>query len=470
MDFQATVNNVGAMACVVSIEKLDNGKYGTLRIVAGNQAYVDSIEKPAEGVHMLREKFIPNSEYTDYITRDLNFESACYDAAINRKVIHSYANPGRMDVWFNMTFLPMASDRDDLAYCMYIMEIDFVPDPRNFSSIPADTASTVLEACIKLKGTRDFLLSIQDVVEDIRDLCDAEHCCILLVDDYERSCSVAGEAFAYGSKLLPMAHYLDGFYDIALTWEDTLGGSDCIIIKNEQEMEVLRERNPVWHDSITGAGGQSIVLFPLKSQGKRIGYMWAINFVKEDADKIKETLELTTFILGSEIGNYLLIDRLKILSSKDMLTGVLNRNEMNNLVTSLCNGSNKTDKTVGVIFFDLNGLKAINDTRGHSEGDQFLRNAAKAIREVFDENDIFRAGGDEFTVIMLGITEDELSKKIEEVRKTSEKYEDLSLAIGGHVVDKAQDIRTALIKADERMFEDKKKYYDEHPEAVRRLR
>ena len=470
MDFQTTVDNVESMAVVVSIENLGDGKYGTLRLVAGNKAYIDSVEHPAPGVNMLSNKFIPNSEYTNYITRDLNFEAACYDAGIDKKIVHSYTHPGRMNVWLNMIFLPLESDREDMGYCMYIMEVDFVPDPRNFSSIPGETAAIVLETCIKLKGTRNFLLSIQDVVEDIRDLCDAEHCCILLVDDYERSCSVAGEAFAPGSKLLPMEHYLEGFYDITLTWEDTLNDSDCIVVRNEQEMDFLRDINPVWHASITGAGGKSVVLFPLKSNGKRVGYMWAINFVKDDADTIKQTLELTTFILGSEIGNYLLIDRLKILSSKDMLTGVLNRNEMNNLVTSLCDKTTKTNENAGVIFFDLNGLKAINDSRGHSEGDRLLRDAATAIREVFDEDTIFRAGGDEFTVIKLGFSEDELNSKIDEVRKVSEKYEDLSFAIGGYVVDNAADIRTALRKADERMFEDKKKYYDEHPDVVKRLR
>ena len=44
MDFQKFVDGFQPMTCVVSIEKLPNGKYGEIRIVAGNKAYIDSVE------------------------------------------------------------------------------------------------------------------------------------------------------------------------------------------------------------------------------------------------------------------------------------------------------------------------------------------------------------------------------------------------------------------------------------------
>ena len=96
MDLQSYVDGMGAMTCVVSVEDLGDGKYGKIRIVAGNEAYIDSIEKPAPGAELLVQKFEPNSEYTNYLTRDLNFEAACYRAAVERKCLHSYARPDRM--------------------------------------------------------------------------------------------------------------------------------------------------------------------------------------------------------------------------------------------------------------------------------------------------------------------------------------------------------------------------------------
>lgn len=47
MDFQALVDGIGAMTCVVSVEDLGNGRYGKICIVTGNKGYIDSIEKPA---------------------------------------------------------------------------------------------------------------------------------------------------------------------------------------------------------------------------------------------------------------------------------------------------------------------------------------------------------------------------------------------------------------------------------------
>ena len=469
-DFQKVVDGIGAMACIVSVEDLGGGRSGKYRIVTGNQAYIDSIEKPAPGAEMLTDKFTPNAEYTNYLTRDLNFEDFCYKAAVQRKCLHSYAHPDRLPLWFNMTILPIQPDNGNLKHCIYIMEINFKASAERMSNISGDMASAVLQTTLKLRGTTDFKETIKDVVKDLRDLCDAEHCCILTMNDYERSCAVLGEAFGNDTSLRSMNDYLDEkFYAIAESWEATIGGSNCLIIKNEQDMEVVNERNPIWRESLRAAGANSIVLFPLKSRGHLLGYMWAINFNAENSVKIKETLELTTFILGSELGNYLLMDRLKILSSKDMLTGVMNRNEMNNYVDSLCDPADKSpDTSVGVIFADLNGLKTVNDEQGHNAGDALLKDAANVLRQVFDDSQIFRAGGDEFSIIVAGVSQAELEDRIQKIRDVSKKTGNVVFALGGAVEQSKKNVRVALRRADENMYEDKKRYYETHPEKKAR--
>ncbi|MCR4655964.1 MAG: EAL domain-containing protein [Lachnospiraceae bacterium] len=468
MDFQTVVDSMPAMACVVSVEKLPGGKRGKFRIVTGNRAYIDSIENPAPGTKMLKDKFVPGSEYTDYLTRDLNFEDYCYRAAVEKKCLHSYAHPERMDVWFNMMFIPLTEERDDLSFCIYLMEINFEADSENLSNnISSDVAASVLDTCIRLRGTNDFRATMKDVVTGIRELCDAEFCCIMIMNDFDRSCEVLAEALSENTRLLSMETYVnDEFYDIAESWSSTIAGSNCLIAKNEQDMEIVRERNPVWHESLTLAGAHNIVLFPLKSRNQLLGYMWVINFDQERSVKIKETLEVTTFIVGSELGNYLLLDRLRLLSSMDLLTGVLNRNEMNNYVDSLCQEDEKDIDSVGVIFADLNGLKAINDIEGHNAGDLLLKNAASALKEVFDENNIYRAGGDEFSVILKGITKEELDDKITALRKASLKYGNVVFALGGSVEKDSRNVRMALRQADENMYEDKRRFYEQNPERM----
>ncbi|MCR5250863.1 MAG: sensor domain-containing diguanylate cyclase [Lachnospiraceae bacterium] len=462
-DYQKIVEHIGAMTCVVSVERLENGRAGKFRIVAGNEAYVSSIEHPAPGAEMLTDKFVPNSEYTNYLTRDLNFEDYCYRAAVEKKCLHSYAHPDRLPLWFNMSFIPAGPDEGNLSFCYYIMEINFKASSERMSNISGEIASSVLETSIKLRGTSDFRETMKDVIHDIRDLCDAEHCCILLFDDVKRDCSVLCESFAEGSKLLPMETYLDeSFFEIAASWEATIAGSNCLIVKNESDMEVVKERNPVWHESLTAAGAKSIILFPLKSSDRLLAYIWAINFNAEKAVEIKETLELATFILGSELGNYLLVDRLRVLSSRDMLTGVMNRNEMNNFVDSLREKKPEDGISVGVIFADLNGLKEVNDREGHEAGDRLLKDAADVLRKSFNEEDIYRAGGDEFSVIVCGMDEEAVKNKIAEIRKNAEKTGWVSFALGGSTVGDAGDVRTALRQADERMYEDKRIFYETH--------
>lgn len=106
----------------------------------------------------------------------------------------------------------------------------------------------------------------------------------------------------------------EGFFDITQTWDQTIGGSTCVIVKNRQDMEWLESVNPLWYQSLKGAGVDSIVLFPLIYNENTLGYMWALNFNEESTVKIKETLELTTFFIASEIANYQLLQRLEKLS------------------------------------------------------------------------------------------------------------------------------------------------------------
>ncbi len=221
-------------------------------------------------------------------------------------------------------------------------KINLKPDAKRMSTISAEIASAVLETCIKLRSPDDFRETMNSICKDIRDLCDSEHCCILLMDTEKRACSVLCEAFSENTKLLPMETYVDdAFYDIADSWKGTIAGSNCLIVKNAHDMEVVKERNPIWFESITSAGGKNIALFPLEFKGELLGYMWAINFGTSAVDTIKETLELTTFILASELYSYRMMDKLHVLSSTDMLTGVMNRNEMNNYIDALTKSTTK---------------------------------------------------------------------------------------------------------------------------------
>ena len=404
MVFQTVVDSIDKAACVVSVEKTGEDTYGRINIVTGNRSYIDTIEKPV-GMTMLKDKFIPDTAYTDYVPKDLNFEEACYEAAVKKKCVNSYAHPARFDVWFNMSFIPLYPDNGNICYCLYIVEVTLKADAKRLSTVSADIASYVLETCIKLQNPDDFKEAMKEVCADVRDLCDSKHCCILLMDTANRKCSVLCEAFSKDTDLLPMDKYVDdAFYDIAYSWLDTIGGSNCIMVKNEHDMELIRERNPIWHDSITSAGGKTIVLFPLVFKDELLGFMWAINFSSGKALMIKETLELTSFILASELYSYKMIEHLRYMSYTDALTRLPNRFASSDYVADLI----KRNERFTVVSIDLNNFKSVNDTLGFKAGNKVLIELAKRWKAVSDDKStetkdyITRINGDEFLLIIYG--------------------------------------------------------------------
>ena len=467
MDFQKFVDRFTTSTCIISVEKLPDGGYGKIRIVTGNKLYVDSIEKDGDGPRLLSNKFVPNSDYQVYFTKDLNFEDFCYRSAVLKQPLHSYVHPDRYDYWFNIFSIPLEYEDEKFAYCTYTQEVTHKPNTKKMLTLSYETSSDVLSACLKLKGTDDFDTAIKDVIKELREICDAKYCCIMLMNSMDRSCRLLGESFADRNDFRSNDNWMDDkFYDIAETWENVIGGSNCLIIKNPSDWEYVKERNKIWYESLKISSVESMVLFPLKTNGILLGYIWATNFAVENAIRIKETLELTAFVIASEISNYLLLDRMRILSTMDSLTGVMNRNEMNNRVDEIANGK-KLKKSTGIVFTDLNGLKKTNDLHGHLAGDMLLKEAASILKKYFPDDEIYRAGGDEFMVLSLGTSAKELDRKVEELRRQIQQSGTVSFSVGASFDEKCTNILSVMTQADKKMYENKELYYLEHPERKR---
>ncbi len=100
-------------------------------------------------------------------------------------------------------------------------------------------------------------------------------------------------------------------------------------------------------------------------------------------------------------------ERLNYLANHDALTGLPNRVLFLERLDLGLARAHRTQKMVAVMFFDLDRFKIINDTLGHSVGDQLLQEVATRVRGCLREDDtVARLGGDEFTVILEGINED----------------------------------------------------------------
>jgi len=91
---------------------------------------------------------------------------------------------------------------------------------------------------------------------------------------------------------------------------------------------------------------------------------------------------------------------IQTLSLADELTGLYNRRGFMAFSRQHLNSLHRTNKGVIVVYADLDGLKTINDTFGHKEGDRALMKTAELMKETFRTSDVLgRLGGDEFTAL-----------------------------------------------------------------------
>ena len=115
-----------------------------------------------------------------------------------------------------------------------------------------------------------------------------------------------------------------------------------------------------------------------------------------------------------------------------------------------------------LVVADVNGLKEINDTLGHEEGDMLIRNTSALLRGVFVNSQVFRIGGDEFVVVLTGEDHRERAMLLERLRAQSLPFVDretveagrTSVACGMAAYDRETDRTVAAVfdRADREMY------------------
>lgn len=111
-----------------------------------------------------------------------------------------------------------------------------------------------------------------------------------------------------------------------------------------------------------------------------------------------------------------------ISAREDALTGLKNRREYLETAEQYYDEEKKPGENFAVAFFDLNGLKRINDSYGHDAGDEMIVAADSMIRDAYGSyGTIFRMGGDEFEAI-LDITAEEYKTATEKLEEAVEKW------------------------------------------------
>jgi diguanylate cyclase (GGDEF)-like protein len=159
-------------------------------------------------------------------------------------------------------------------------------------------------------------------------------------------------------------------------------------------------------------------------------------------------------------------EEIRMYAVTDLLSGLYNRRGFMTLANQQIKAAVRTNKKMLLLFIDLDGLKWINDTLGHEEGDRALMGAATILKQTFRGSDILaRMGGDEFAVLAVDAAEPpdivvkRLAGQIGLHNAPPDRRYDISMSIGTAVYDPRLpcSLDDLISRADALMYEQKRK-------------
>ena len=445
--FKSLVNLCAMPCAVISVEKRADGSIGDIIMVATNSTFSMTGED------------VEGKPYTEKLPKDPKFEAILFDAAWNNEHFTSYVDTTRLyGYWTQNIIVPLSHDEDsNVGYCQFMYSLTKEMDSGKYSLIAPDIASFVIRTCLNLRKEDDFYTSMDIVARDIREFTDSFATGILTIsreiDQFE---VVAGSVRNGALSINDIFSTIP--YEVVESWEGLIADTDCIIIRNEEDMGYIERRAPEWVKTLRDNDVKSLCLVPFIHQN---------TFDTTHIARFKDTIELVSFFLSSEAAHHLFIDKLKSLSNVDVRTGVLNRNAMNTKVDELAVQLRYDPKPFSVAFCYLNTLKTINSTQGHDAGNNLLKEAGRILKEVFSSDYVYRTTGDEFAVISTGSTEEEFEKKVKLLKDKASDPEGVYFTIGYYTDSTEGKLHSAMHFANEYEQEFKEEFFYNNPDMIK---
>ncbi|NOY69288.1 MAG: GGDEF domain-containing protein [Deltaproteobacteria bacterium] len=217
---------------------------------------------------------------------------------------------------------------------------------------------------------------------------------------------------------------------------------------------------------------ESWALIPMKVKDRTIGKMVIHGEIVDESTR--RVISIFSAQVSAVAHNILLMQRLEIMASTDSLTGVANRSCFDREIAKAVNTSKRFETIFfSIIIIDINGLKKVNDNFGHDAGDEMIRKVAAMLCSICRDTDLLsRIGGDEFAILMSATAVRDAAFLLDRIRKKEQMlYLGCSSIEGGKTEypirvsaglagSDETDSENVLKLADQRMYTEKKAYYE----------
>ncbi len=221
-----------------------------------------------------------------------------------------------------------------------------------------------------------------------------------------------------------------------------------------RDIEAIKETDPDCYEYLEPQNIHSIIVGPLYKDGELSGFYGIDNPPTDKINEVTTMLKTIGHVIETMISKRALVEKLKELSYQDSMLKLGNRHAMQSYLSTL-----DRDKSIGILFCDVCGLKRVNDTLGHAAGDELLMQACNCLKAAFPKYELYRIGGDEMLVLASGVTEEDFLEHCNNL-KLLMLEKDVPLALGRVWREKITENPENLIsEADSRMYQDKALFY-----------
>ena len=167
--------------------------------------------------------------------------------------------------------------------------------------------------------------------------------------------------------------------------------------------------------------------------------------------------------IDNNIKNAMLIDEIKNMAFKDVLTNLYNRRYFFDIAEKMYQTSKRENKEISILMCDIDHFKKINDTYGHQTGDLIIKNVANVLINSIRKNDIAaRYGGEEFVILLYDcpikfslLVGEKIRKTIENLEVIDENNEKIKFTISIGISNRGDNLEDMIKHADEMLYKAK---------------